>query len=241
MGRLAGWEHIARYSDLSRKSLLKHYDTTNVSAYLKRRGLYLINQLFSFATWCRPENIMFQFTLLRWEYLHTAVKTYAGDQSEAMKIATKRPFHDPANMQRMREGYMRSRSNVIINFQTSISSAGQSARLISVRSLDRAQHRGPFSRCTITNGIFHKICWWESNMHHLLIGRWYNGITLDFDSSNGGSLPSRPTISLMHYSSNDKTYVLHAYDIGLIPIWCTIFIMPCSSNELGLVPSKHII
>jgi hypothetical protein len=32
------------------------------------------------------------------EYLHTAVKTYAGDPSEAMQIATKWPFRDPANM-----------------------------------------------------------------------------------------------------------------------------------------------
>ncbi len=31
-------------------------------------------------------------------------------------------------------------------------------------------------------------------MHHLLIDRWYNGITLDFESSNECSIHSRSTI-----------------------------------------------
>ena len=45
------------------------------------------------------------------EYLHAAVKTYAGDPSEAMQIATKWPFRDPAKMLSMREGHGTLRSD----------------------------------------------------------------------------------------------------------------------------------
>lgn len=41
----------------------------------------------------------------------------------------------------------------LVNFQTSISSVGQSARLINVRSLDRSQHRGPFYDAPLRTGI----------------------------------------------------------------------------------------
>ena len=45
------------------------------------------------------------------EYLHTAVKTYAEDPSEAMQIATKWPFRDSAKMLSIREGYRTLRSD----------------------------------------------------------------------------------------------------------------------------------
>lgn len=40
------------------------------------------------------------------EYLHTAMKTYADDSSEAAQAATQRPFRASAKMSYMREGYM---------------------------------------------------------------------------------------------------------------------------------------
>jgi hypothetical protein len=40
------------------------------------------------------------------EYLHTAMKTYAGNPSEAMQIATKWPIREPAKMSYVREGHI---------------------------------------------------------------------------------------------------------------------------------------